>query len=261
MDIKIGLVQMEIEDGNKKQNLDKALYYINKLQVLEEKPDIICFPELFLTGYDLKNSKTLAESLNGQSMNKIISQSTNNFAIVGSILESTDEGYFNTAFYINKKGKLIGKYRKTHLFGPMSEKKYLVKGDKIETFTTNEFGGLKLGLALCFDLRFPEIFRIMALEGAKLIFLPSEFPKPKQEAWKILIQARAIENQIFLIGINRAGKGRKEDFFGHSIVTNGSQIEVLGNDSECRIFHIDIDSLNLIRKPFDLLKERRTDLY
>lgn len=261
MKLRIALVQMEIKDGDKKYNLDNALDYLDILKNSKNKPEIVCFPELFSTGYDLKNVKTLAELINGHTLTTIILNSENNFAVVGSFLESHEENFYNTAFFIDKKGNLIGKYRKTHLFMPMGEKKYLNMGNKIETFTIKENDGLKFGLALCYDLRFPEVFRKMALEGAKIIFLPSEFPNPKQDIWEILVQARAIENQIFIIGINRVGKGIINNFFGHSIVTNGIQKEILGDEKECRIVKIDLESLNSIRKPFDLLSERRTDLY
>ena len=116
-------------------------------------------------------------------------------------------------------------------------------------------------MAICYDLRFPEVFRTMALEGAQIIFLPSEFPSPKKEIWKNLIYARAIENQFFVIGINRVGIGKSDEFFGRSVITNGDYFINLSDRQEIRVFTIDLDTLEPIRGKLPLLKERRPDLY
>lgn len=261
MKLNLAIIQIEIEDGNKEKNLVSAIEILNILKKSKHKPDIVCFPELFTTGYDLKNVESNAENINGPTLEKIINISKNHFIVIGTILERMDEKFFNTAFIIGKNGQLIGKYQKTHLFSPMLEKTYLTPGNTISTFTISELDDLRIGLAICYDLRFPELFRKMALEGAQIIFVPSEFPSPKIEVWEILLRARAIENQNFMIGVNRVGKGKSDDFFGHSIVTNGAYIEFLGDYEEIKTITIDIDSLNSIRESLPLLKDRRSDLY
>ncbi|MBY9005201.1 MAG: carbon-nitrogen family hydrolase [Candidatus Lokiarchaeota archaeon] len=261
MNLKVAIAQIKIQDGNKEKNLDNALSILNFLKNQQIIPDIVCFPELFTTGYDLENLKMHAEEFPGETFHKIISISKNNFIVIGSIIESKNNKYFNTAFILGKNGQLLGKYRKVHLFSPMFEKDFLTQGNSIGTFKILELKNIKIGLGICYDLRFPEIFRKMALNGAKLIILPSEFPIPKSEIWKTLIKARAIENQIYMIGVNRVGKGRSNSFFGNSMVTNGNTHQILGSTEEIRIFNLDLTSLKEIRGELPLLNDRRKDLY
>ncbi|MFW9898214.1 MAG: nitrilase-related carbon-nitrogen hydrolase [Candidatus Thorarchaeota archaeon] len=261
MNLNVAIAQMEIWDGEKEKNLSNALTILNSLSKSESYPDIVCFPELFTTGYDLKNVKNYAETIPGKTIEELTKISKGKFIVIGTILEVENDNYYNSAFIINKKGSLIGKYRKTHLFAPLLETDFLTPGNKISTFTLPESNNLKIGVAICYDLRFPEIFRKMALLGAQIIFVPSEFPSPKKKIWKTLLHARAIENQIYVIGINRIGKGTSGEYFGYSLVSNGEYLEHLGNIPETRVFSIDLNSLGPIRKGLELLKDRRTDLY
>ncbi|MFX1275886.1 MAG: carbon-nitrogen family hydrolase [Promethearchaeota archaeon] len=257
----IALIQMEIEDGNKEKNINNALEILKFLENSINKPDVVCFPELFTSGYDLRNVKKLAEKIPGPTIEKISEISKNNFIVLGTILEKKDDRYYNTAFILSKNGQIIGKYSKIHLFSPMLEKEFLTPGNEINIFTLTEFNNLKIGITICYDLRFPELFRILTLKGAQIIFVPSEFPSPKSKTWLTLIKARAIENQVYIIGTNRVGKGNSDTFFGNSIVTNGEYSEILGNQQEIKIYNIDLESLDKIRQKLPLLKDRRSDLY
>ncbi|MGQ4875498.1 MAG: nitrilase-related carbon-nitrogen hydrolase [Promethearchaeia archaeon] len=259
--LKIAIIQMEIIDGNKEVNLNKALDFLESIAAKPDLPDIVCFPELFTTGYDLKKVRDYAEEIPGMTTEMIKKISMGKFIVIGTILERKANGYYNTAFILGKNGDLIGLYRKTHLFSPMEEKEFLLPGESINVFSLNDLGGLKIGLAICYDLRFPEIFRLMAIDGADIIFIPSEFPEPKRKIWKTLLHARAIENQCYIIGINRVGKGKKFDFFGYSLITNGDILEHLENRMEIKVFSLDLDSLKPIRESIPLLSDRRTDLY
>ena len=245
----------------KEKNLNNALKTLNSLSKLEKPPDIVCFPELFLTGYDLENVESQAEQIPGKTTQEISRISRNNFIVIGTILEEENNSFYNTAFILDKKGEITGKYRKVHLFAPMFEQKHLTPGNKIETFELSDFDNLRIGLAICYDLRFPELFRAIALQGAQIVFIPSEFPSPKRKIWKTLLHARAIENQLFVVGINRVGKSKTYEFFGYSLISNGDYIERLGENPEVRIFSIDLKSLQPIRKSLPLLKDRRPDLY
>ncbi len=261
MTIEVAIAQMEIWDGDKERNLNNALKILKSLSNSEKLPDIVCFPELFTTGYDLKNSQEHAEIFPGYTIKQIIEISQNKFVVLGTILEVENGKFYNTAFLIGKNGSLIGKYRKVHLFKPMREDDFLTPGNEISIFSLADFNNFKIGIAICYDLRFPELFRLMALKGAQIIFLPSEFPNPKRKIWKTLIRARAIENQIYVIGINRVGKGKNNDFFGCSIVSNGETLEQLSDKPEIKVFSIDLDKLNSIREKIHALKDRRTELY
>ncbi len=261
MKLNIAIVQMVIWDGDKEKNLNNALTILNDLAETPAIPDIVCFPELFTTGYNLKEVSQYAEEISGETIRRIAELSQDKFIVIGSILEIEDEKYYNTAFILGKDGTIIGKYRKTHLFAPMAETEFLTAGNQLPVFSLAEYSDLKVGLTICYDLRFPEVFRVMALQGAQIIFLPSEFPSPKKDIWKTLIYARAIENQIFVIGTNRVGKGKADEFFGCSVITNGDYFINLSDKKEIRIFTIDLDTLEPMRKNLPLLKDRRPELY
>jgi len=255
MKLKIAIVQMEIDDGRKKENLDRALQYLEKSKSL--KPDIVCLPELFTTGYDLKNTKVLAEPLSGETVTKLLEVSERNFAILGTFLEEKEGNYYNCGFFIDN-GKIIHTYRKIHLFTPMEEKKFLTPGNSISSFT---FNNIKIGMGICYDLRFPEFFRKLASEDVMVIFLPSEFPDPKREIWKSLSFARSIENQCYFVAINRVGKGKQNTFFGNSLVTDGKTIKVMDEDPRIGVYTLDIKNIEELRKELPLFTDRREDLY
>ena len=257
---------MACKPDSKKENIKKAIYYIDKAE--EDGAKIILLQELFSVEYtpfgkEEVNNRIFeyAETIPGKTIEELTKISKGKFIVIGTILEVEKNNYYNSAFIIDKKGNLIGKYRKTHLFAPLLEKDFLTPGNKISTFTLPESNNLKIGVAICYDLRFPEIFRKMVLMGAQIIFIPAEFPSPKKKIWKTLLHARAIENQIYVIGINRIGKSAAGEYFGCSLVSNGEYLEHLGDMPETRVFSIDLNSLGPIRKGLELLKDRRTDLY
>ena len=254
--LKISIIQMEIDDGNKSKNLDAALELINKSKAYS--PDVVCLPELFSTGYDLKNASDLAEPIDGKSISKLSEIAKGNFAILGSFMESEKDKFYNCGFFIDDNGELIHTYRKVHLFSPMEEDKYLTPGNQISTFS---FKGIEMGIGICYDLRFPEFFRKLMVEGAKIIFLPSEFPDPKIEIWSSLNFVRSVENHLFFVAINRVGKGKDNTFFGNSIVANGSMIQWMDNKPGIGNYYLDFKDLEDLRTNQPFLKDRRTDLY
>ena len=261
MKIKVAIVQMEIFDGEKEKNLYNALNLLKSIVKRDEVPDIVCFPELFTSGFDLQNVENYAELLPGHTSQSITTISRNKCIVIGSILEKSGNEFYNTAFVINKKGEISGKYRKIHLFSPMLEKDYLTPGNKIQVFNLPELNNLTIGLAICYDIRFPEIFRTMALMGAQIIIIPSEFPDPKKKIWKSLLYARAIENQVFIIAINRVGKSKHNSFFGYSLISNGDYLEHLKDVPETKIFLIDTETLVQIRENIPIFKDRKPELY
>jgi omega-amidase len=255
MTLKIAIVQMEIDDGQKKENVDRALRYLEESKSL--KPDIVCLPELFSTGYDLINSKLLAEPISGETMTKLLEFSEGNFAILGTFLEERNRNYYNCGFFVDN-GQIIHIYRKIHLFAPMEEKKFLTPGNSISIFTFND---IKIGMGICYDLRFPEFFRKIASEGVKVIFLPSEFPEPKREVWKSLSFARSIENQCYFVAINRVGKGKQNTFFGNSLVADGKTIKLMNENPGIGFYTLDMDNIEELRKDLPIFTDRREDLY
>jgi len=134
--------------------------------------------------------------------------------LVGSLPEPDGDKVCNTA-YILDQGNMVGKYRKIHLFSLMNEDRSFTGGDH---WVVADTSAGRIGVFICYDLRFPELARRLAVEGAEILVVPGEWPKPREEHWRTLLRARAIENQLFLVAANCCGVTGKLDFFGSSLI-------------------------------------------
>ncbi|MFX1284895.1 MAG: nitrilase-related carbon-nitrogen hydrolase [Promethearchaeota archaeon] len=238
----ISLIQMDIAFGQKEENLEKANSLIKKAstRVTPKIFHIICLPELFSTGYDLDNVHLHAEYIPRGETTTFFTQLAKDTSstIVASIIEKEEveenEKYYNTAVVIDENGDFLGKYRKIHLFPPMNEPKIFSVGGFTHSSVSFALSSANLGLLICYDLRFPELSRRVTLDGnADFLIYLAEFPRPKYEVWKRLLQARAIENQLFVCGVNRVGKDPNSEFFGHSLIFDPSgNILVEGTEKE-----------------------------
>ncbi|NHJ02434.1 MAG: carbon-nitrogen family hydrolase [Candidatus Heimdallarchaeota archaeon] len=267
------LVQMFVKFGNKAANYQKVVNLLTEAN-LKANPDVfrvIALPELFSTGYDLQNHKKHAENIPKGLTTDYLKKLAIKFdaAVVASYIEHETGFYYNTAVIINRKGEFIGKYRKIHLFplNPLDETKVLTEGGFLSEKPIFELEWGKIGVLICFDIRFPEISRLLAKSGAEILFYLAEFPDPRRIAWKCLLQARAIENQIYICGVNRVGKDPKSGggakFFGYSrIIDPSGNILIEGDESES-VLHMALDpeSLDEAKKSFDSLKHRKEHHY
>ncbi|UCG89611.1 MAG: carbon-nitrogen family hydrolase [Candidatus Heimdallarchaeota archaeon] len=264
----VSLIQMDIEFGKKDENLKKADSLIKKAfyQVSPKIPHIICLPELFSTGYDLDNVHLHAEPIPEGETTTFLAQIAKDFssALVASYIEKKEDMYYNTAVVIDENGVFLGKYRKIHLFPPMNEPKVFSVGGFPHSTTSFKTKSGNLGLLICYDLRFPELSRRVTLDGSAdfLIYL-AEFPKPKYEVWKRLLQARAIENQLFVCGVNRVGSDPTSKFFGHSLIYDpGGNILIEGTEKEEVLMgKLDPAVLLEVRSALPSLQHRQPDHY
>jgi predicted amidohydrolase len=259
--VKIGIIQTDIELGNKENNVKRAIEKIEMCS--KEGVDIAVFPELWNTGYSLNNIYELAEDSTGETLKLMqeAARKTSICIVAGSVPElGDDRKLYNTSYSINRNGEIVGKYRKVHLFTLMKEEKYFSPGD---SFIPYNFGYGLMGTTICYDIRFPEIYRKLAKAGACLVFLPAEFPYPRLNHWRILIQARAIENQIFFVAANRVGIGYKDQFFGHSMIVDPwGEIICEGNDREqLLIAEINLKLVDEVRNKIPCWSDIREDLY
>lgn len=243
----VDIAQMDIELGDKKANIGKALDIIEKSDA-----DLVLFPELFTTGLDFSNAAELAEEIDGETVNAL-SEACGRKIIAGSIIETEGKWLYNTFLLIDDTG-VIGKYRKIHLF--QEEKHYFAPGEKICVTHTN-FGAI--GLAICYDIRFPEMFRKMMHAGAEIILLCANFPKVRKAHWDTLVKARAIENQYYVIACNRVGRDLNHQYVGRSMAVDpyGSLLTV-GEDKE-EVLHCSVDKKHVkeARKSFPVLDDIR----
>ena len=217
--LRIACIQMDVSLGDVQTNLSHGMELIDNIAA--DKPDIICLPELFTTGYCLHEAKRLAEQVPGNTT-RVLSQKSCEigcFLIGGSILEKEVDNLYNTAVVFNRSGDIVAKYRKIHLFTPFEEDLYLMPGDKTVVIDTEI---CRIGVVICYDLRFPELFKELKNNGAKIVFVVAEFPNPRLSDWKTLLTDRAMDNCIHIVGINRVGNDEKSSFFGHTLIASPS---------------------------------------
>jgi predicted amidohydrolase len=179
--------------------------------------------------------------------------------IVGSLPEAHGDKVFNTAYLLDR-GSVAGTYRKMHLFSLMGEDRSLDSGDSILVADTSVG---RVGVMICYDLRFPELARRLAVEGAEIIVVPGEWPKPREDHWRTLLRARAIENQLFVIAANCCGVVGKLDFFGESLIL-GPKGEILaeaGNQPGEPSALLDPAEMERWRESITCFKDRRPDCY
>ena len=260
---------MDIQLGNKISNLSEIESLIVKSvqNVLKTHTHVICLPELCTTGFDLKNHKTHAEKIPDGLTTDLFQNLArkHKIHIIASYIEKSMESYYNCAVIIDDQGQLLTKYRKVHLFPlkPMEESEYFMSGDNDDINSLITINGFKVGVLICFDLRFPEISRRLVLEGVDCIIYLAEFPRPRDDVWTTLLRARAMENQIFVIGVNRVGEDDTISYFGKSIVIgpNGETINSGSTKEEIIQGILDPDLLNLAKKFIPTLSHRRPDQY
>lgn len=262
------LVQMK-SSVNKEQNLAYSLELIN--EAAKDKARLICFPE-FQMAYSPPEQKPealhkIAEKMNGNFVSTLSYSAKQNkinvIATIYEIINTTKQHHkvFDTAIIINDLGKLKSVYRKIHLYDALGfkESKKLVAGSIIERPTQTSVGNL--GLLICYDMRFPEISRILTVNGASILASPSAWVAGfmKQEHWQIMVKARAIENGVYVIAPNQVGN----IYCGHSMVIDpfGSTLVDMGNREGIEIIDIDGSRIDTIRRTLPLLMNRRTDVY
>lgn len=223
--VKVAAVQFNIALGNIEHNLSKVAAAIKR--VAAQGVQLAVLPEMWSAGYDYKRLvKHAAETPRViETICKLSAQ--HNMVVVGSLPEEADGKIYNTAYVVDC-GEVLDSYRKLHMFSTMGEDRFLSPGDQTLVVPTSVG---RLGIAICYDLRFPELFRKMALEGAEIICLPAEWPKPRQEHWRTLLRARAMENQLFVVATNCCGLQGKLDFFGMSLLLSAKG-EVLAEGGE-----------------------------
>ena len=266
---KLALCQMKVID-NKDFNIKNAVDMIKT--AAENKSDLVILPEMFNCPYQNEKFKEYGEEKNNSKTLKAISKAakdSNLYVIAGSIPESDGDNLYNTSFTFNRNGEIIGSHRKMHLFDidipekiSFKESDTLSAGNQITLINTEL---CKIGVAICYDIRFPELLRIMALEGAKLIVVPGAFNMTTGPAhWETLIRTRAIDNQIYVAA---ASPARNEELsyvaYGNSMVADPwGDVLVRASEKEEMIYAcINMSRLKEVREELPLFSGRREDIY
>ncbi|MCH7320485.1 carbon-nitrogen family hydrolase [Solibacillus sp. MA9] len=257
--MKIGCIQLNVGFGKVDENYERAEKLIR--EAAAGGAEIIVLPEMWNTGYALEKLDELADE-NGERSKAFLSTLAKDLAVHivgGSVAVKRDGEFYNTMYTYNRAGDLVGEYSKVHLFRLMDEHLYLQSGDTMNRFALD---GLEAGGAICYDIRFPEWLRAHALDGAKVLFIPAQWPTPRIDHWKILLQARAIENQCYVIAVNRIAR-KVENFNGQSMII-GPWGEVLwtgAEDEELAIVDVDFSTVDEVRGRIPVYDDRRPNLY
>jgi len=270
--LNVATVQMTTDDRNKARVVAKTLRMVDEAGM--QGADLIVLPEVWTgLGYtDEHPFEPMAEPIPGPTTEKLAALARRHRAmIVGSMYERASDGrHFNTAPFFDRTGTLLGCYRKTHLFDAenrtdippgMMESKKVAAGDE-PVFATDAG---KIGVFVCSDLRFPEIARVQALKGARILVCCSAFLSPRLDHWEFFLRARACENQVFIVASGQYGHEPASGigFVGRSMVVDPwGVIMATAPDRECvTLTTIDLDQIEDVKHRYPLMSQRRPDLY
>ncbi|MBM7563484.1 carbon-nitrogen family hydrolase [Paenibacillus sacheonensis] len=260
--LRVAVVQMHVDAGNPDANFERLERKLAEAVSGEEKPELVMLPEMWNTGYALERIEEIADP-EGRRTKELLSAfaRANGVQVLGgSIAEKRADGVYNTVYVFDEQGELASSYSKIHLFRLMDEEKYLKAGEELGRL---EAGGASAGMMICYDIRFPELARKLALDGAQALFVPAQWPNPRLHHWRTLLTARAIENQMFVIACNRCGTSGESSFFGHSLIIDpwGEIIAEAGEEETILRAEIDLTLVDAVRAKIPVFEDRRPSLY
>ena len=238
------------------ENMKKIEVFIKKAS--QSNVELVLFPEMSLTGFTMDINKLLLSE--EQIINWIKLLAINNNINIGlGFSIKVDEKGKNKYTIISKSGEVLAIYTKIHPFTYSGEDDKYYKGNEICTCTINEF---QITPFICYDLRFPEIFQI-ASRNSQIITVAASWPKSREEHWITLLKARAIENQCYIIGINRTGFGDGLEYSGKSIFVNpdGQILNQINSEEMLIVNDLKIEKIKEVKESFDIKKDRREELY
>lgn len=246
---------MDSSPGDVGENLRKGARFAEDAK--DRGAELVVFPELFNVGYDFEIIKSMDYNFDGSKTYLSDLAKRLNIHIAAGILEEADGKRYNSLFVFDKEGAVIARYRKINLFPLAEEAQLLVPGEKGVTFS---IGGFKFGLMICFDIRFPELGTFYSKEGCNILMVASAFPFPRLDHWRILLQSRAIENQMYLAASNRCGKDGDFWFCGNSSIIDpwGTVKAKAEETGEAVICHeLVLDKVEQVRKFIPCIENKK----
>ena len=201
--MRLSVIQMDMRLGESAYNFAHAEALLRRAAA--EGTDTALLPETWNTGFFPADHLPERSDRGGEAVKALcapLARELNMNIVAGSVSDRRGGRVYNTAYVFDRQGARLAAYDKTHLFTPMGEHEHYAAGDHLTTFSLD---GHKCGLLICYDLRFPELFRTLALQGVELLLLPAQWPAARRYHWETLTAARAIENQFFLAACNSCG--------------------------------------------------------
>jgi len=268
--MQLALAQLRIEERATEENRQRALEAIE--DAASRGADLVALPEIFTVGYFAFDSYARsAEPLDGPTISGIQAAAADHgiAVLAGTIVEDlaasaergfetpADDGFANAAVFVDGRGERRGVYRKRHLFGYDSAEQQLLEPG--ETPCTVEYGGFTVGITTCYDLRFPKLYRRLVDAGVDLVLVPSAWPYPRVEHWRVLSRARAIENLLYVATINGVGEFEDGTLLGRSTVYDpwGTAVAGIGEQAGLVTARIDPETVASYREEFPALDDRR----
>ncbi len=259
MEFRVHLVQMPCVEERPDENRARARWLLSEHKPVCER-EFIVLPELFDVGLFATGYENADAGIPGPTLDFLKELAREHSAyVVATGIEPVESKYYNTLVVTSPNGELLAKYRKVHPF--QEERKTFLCGDRLVLF---EARGMKVGVEICYDLRFPELSRTLALEGAELILIPAAFPDPRSPHWNTLLAARAIENQLYVAAANRIGFGYDgKTYFGHSQLVDPWGVLLSRINSEERVVTASGDTsvIESVRQQITCYDDRMESVY
>ncbi|MDF1526407.1 MAG: carbon-nitrogen family hydrolase [bacterium] len=255
----IHLIQWRIRPGDVEGNLNRAEELIASAS--PGRGDLVLLPEMFSSGFYYTDLVKMAEKYEAVVRWMGVIAARYKAGVAGSVGYNSPEGVTNTMVLVDKSGKVVASYDKAHLFHAGDEDQHFTPGQKI---VVAQWEGLDVGLAICFDLRFPEMTRKLCDDGARIVLVSAQWPRARVDHFRDLTRVRAMENQLYVVSCNSCGDDDKGLVLGgcSTVVGPGGEVKgVLGDDEGVLTVTIDLDEVEKTRKSFPVLKVRRKDLF
>lgn len=232
-------------------------------EAAEGGTDVIVLPEMWNTGFFPKENLYELSDINGRRVKAEIGKLAEKYNInivAGSVSNIKSNKIYNTSYVFDRSGECVAEYDKTHLFSPMKENEFFERGNSLCRFNLD---GIQCGVIICYDLRFPEIVRSMAVKSLDILFVVSQWPKERINHLNTLCRARAIENQMFLACCNSCGRAYDTVFGGGSCIINpwGENLIEAGEGQQIITAECDLSIIKEIRETINVFSDRREDLY
>ena len=260
--MRVACIQMDMMFEKPDDNFKKAVSLVR--QAAAGGADTAVLPETWNTGFFPRENLPELSDDDGKRTKEVFGPLAKELGmniVAGSVANRRNDGIYNTCYVFDRQGQCVASYDKTHLFSPMEEDKYFKRGDHASSFVLD---GIRCGIIICYDVRFPRQTRNMAINGLDMLFMVSQWPLARVPHLDALTKARAIENQMFVVCCNSAGKAGQAVFGGNSSVNDpwGDTIaHADGREEEIIFADCDTTVLKGIRESINVFSDRRPDLY
>jgi omega-amidase len=266
--VRVGIVQLRVKD-DRKENLARMEHWLG--ETVRNGAEIVALPEMFICPYELDCFPRFAESFpQGETVTLLahLAKQHRIYLIGGSIPECSGDRLYNSCFIFNPQGELIGLHRKIHLFDVdlgevrFEESRVFASGASPTLFDT-PWG--KIGVMICYDVRFPEVTRFYACKGANMVVVPAAFNHVTGPLhWELTFRARALDNQVFMVGVAPAPNPQSRyRAYGHSIITDpwGRVTREMGEEEGFMVEELDLQEVEKVRRALPLLRHRKEEVY